>query len=159
MDYLVFWEMSRCITSIVFIFFVLTWCFRYRVHRNSTNGRRTTKGSHIWSRRKVFWRQARVSRATFISHALKSRYYDNYRFSNMQRNDYYSLDQPQQGEDPKYQDINQAFSSYKSFTAFRSFGFTVPVVLFLLSAVFTFGMLGLYKEEKGLGFTLSEFEN
>ena len=140
MDYLIFREMSRDITSIVSILFLLTWCLLYRIRRNSTIRRRTYHGSHIWSRRKVFWRHARVSRATFIAHAFKSRYYDNCKFSDMPRNDYNSLEPPQQGEDSNCQDVYLVYSSDETGNAFHSFGFTVPFILFSLLAVFTFWM-------------------
>ena len=154
MEYLIFGEMSRDITSIVSILFVLTWCFCSRIRRYSTTHRRTTRGSHIWSRRKVFWRHARVSRATFIAHAFKSRNYDDYKFSDMQRNDYYSLELPQQVEHPNCKDTDQVYSSDESDNAFHSFGCTVIFALFSFQTVLAFGMLGLYNEEKWLGFTL-----
>ena len=148
MEYLIFREMSRDITSIVFLLFLFTWCLRYRIRRNSTTCRRTTHGSHIWSRRKVFWRHSGVSRATFIAHALKSRHYDNCKFSDLQRNDYNKLEPTQQEEDSYCQDVDQVYSSDEFGNAFHSFRFTLPFILFSLLTVFTFWMLGLYKEDK-----------
>ena len=162
MEYLIFWEMSRDITSIVSILFLFTWCLRYSILCNLTTRRPTTHGSHIWSRRKVFWRHARVSRATFIAHALKSRYNDNCKFSDMRRIDYNSLKPPQQGEDHNSQDVYQVYSSNESGNAFYSYGLTlltVPFILFSLLTVFTFWILVLYKEKKWHGFTSIEFEN
>ena len=144
MEYLIYGEMSRDITSIVSILFVLTWCFCSRICLYSTTHRRTTWGSPIWSRRKVFWRHARVSRATFIALAFKSRNGDNYKFSGTQRKHYYSFELPQQVEHPNCKDTIQIYSSDESGNAFHSFGRTVLFVLFSLPTVFTFGMLGLY---------------
>ena len=158
MEYLIYGEMSRDITSIVSILFVLTWCFCSRICLYSTTHRRTTWGSPIWSRRKVFWRHARVSRATFIAHAFKSRNYNNYKFSNTQRNDYYSLELPQQVEHPYCKDTVQIHSSYESGNAFHFFGCTVIFALFSFQTVLAFGMLGLYRVEESLGFTLLELE-
>ena len=45
-------------------------CLHSRIYRNSMNLRRTTLRSHIWSRRKVLWRHAGVSRASYIALAL-----------------------------------------------------------------------------------------
>ena len=59
-------------TSIVLIVFVLTRCFRSRKHGNCVNRRPTNLGSHIWSRRKIFWRHAGVSRDTYITRASKN---------------------------------------------------------------------------------------
>ena len=67
-----FLEISRDMTSIVFIVFVLTRCFRSRQHRNCMTRRRTNLGSHIWTRRKIFWRHAGVSRDTYIARASKN---------------------------------------------------------------------------------------
>ena len=158
MEYLILGDMSRDITSIFCILFVLTWCFCSRICLYSTTHRRTTWGSHIWSRRKVFWRHARVSRATFIAHAFKSRNYHNYKFSNTQRNDYYSLELPQKVEHPHCKDTVQIHSSYESDNAFHFFGCTVIVALFSFQTVLAFGMLGLYRVEESLGFTLLELE-
>ena len=77
----------------------------------------------------------------------------------MPRNDYNSLEPPQQGEDSNCQDVYLVYSSDETGNAFHSFGFTVPFILFSLLTVFTFWMLGLYKEEKWLDLTLIEFEN
>ena len=86
LNHSIFMEICRNIISIVSIVFVLTRCLHYRIHRNSINRRRATSGSHIWSRRKIFWRHARVSRASYIAHALNIRYYDNYKLRVMQQN-------------------------------------------------------------------------
>ena len=72
LDFSFFLEISRDMTSIVLIVFVLTRCFRSRKHGNCMNRRPTNLGSHIWSRRKIFWRHAGVSRDTYIACASKN---------------------------------------------------------------------------------------
>ena len=158
-EYPIFREISRDIVSIVSIFFVLTRCLHSRIHRKSINRRRATLGSHIWSRRKIFWRHARVSRASFIALAFKSRYNDNYKLNVIQQNDNYSVDPPQQSEDPECQDMDQVYSPDESASNFYSSECTVTLVLLLLPIIVPFGMLGLYNEEKWLGFTLADFEH
>ena len=52
---------------------LFTTCFHSRIQLTSMSRRRTTLGSHIWSRRKIFWRHARVSRYSYIIHARNNR--------------------------------------------------------------------------------------
>ena len=61
----VFLEISRDIISIVSIVLLLLRCFNSMLYHNSMNRRRTTLGSHTWSRRRIFWRHAGVSRKSF----------------------------------------------------------------------------------------------
>ena len=56
-------------------------CFWSRIHLNPKNRRRTNLGSHIWSRRRILWRHARVSRESYIALALKSRCCDNFKYT------------------------------------------------------------------------------
>ena len=66
-------EIIRDMISIVCIVFVLTRCLHFRLYRNSMNRRRTALGSHIWSRWRIFWRHAGVSRESYILHAFELR--------------------------------------------------------------------------------------
>ena len=62
------------VVMLVYILGVLfTSCFRSRIHLDSMNRRRTNLGSHVWSRRKVFWRHAGVSRGSYIIYAKNSK--------------------------------------------------------------------------------------
>ena len=151
----IFKKITRNVISIVSIVFVLMRCLYNRIHRNSINRRRANVGSHIWSRRKIFWRHARVSRASFIAHALNNRYYVKYKLTMMHQNAYPSIDTPQHSEDPQCQDIDQVDSLYQSAIKFNHSECTVTLVrLFLLTFV-TFGMLELCNENNSLDFTLT----
>ena len=66
---------------------LFTCCFWSRVHSNPKNRRRTNLGSHIWSRRRILWRHARVSRVSYIALALKSRCCDNLQSKSQKRNE------------------------------------------------------------------------
>ena len=143
-------EISRDIISIVSIVFLLTRYLHYRIHRNSINRRRATLGSHIWSRRKVFWRHARVSRASFIAHAFKNRYYDNYKMGVALQNEYYSVIPPQHSEDPQCRYMHQVYSSDESTFNLHSSERAATLVLLLLPILTTFGMMGHYNKEKWL---------
>ena len=52
---------------------LFTSCFHSRIQLTSKNRRRTTLGSHIWTRRKLFWRHARLSRESYIRHAMNNK--------------------------------------------------------------------------------------
>ena len=52
---------------------LFTSCFHSRIQLTSKNRRRTTLGSHIWTRRKIFWRHARLSRESYIRHAMNNK--------------------------------------------------------------------------------------
>ena len=58
--------------SIASTVFLLTSCLNSRIDRKSRSRRRKDLGSHIWSRRRVFWRNAGVSRESYIALALYS---------------------------------------------------------------------------------------
>ena len=83
LKFAMFLDIFRDMISIVYIVCVLMTCLS-RLYRKSINHPRTTLGSCIWSRRRIFWRNAGISRESYIAHALKSRYYDNFKFSGMQ---------------------------------------------------------------------------
>ena len=53
---------------------LFTSCFHSRIQVTSKNRRRTTLGSHIWTRRKIFWRHARLSRESYIRHAMNNKF-------------------------------------------------------------------------------------
>ena len=86
-DHSIFMEICPNVISLISIIFVLTRCLHYRIHRNSINRHRATLGSHIWSRKNLFWRHARVSRASYIAYALNTRYYDNNKLTVMQQHE------------------------------------------------------------------------
>ena len=60
--------MFVCILGMLF-----TSCFNSRIQLNSKNRRRPTLGSHIWSRRKIMWRQSRLSRDLYIRYAKNNK--------------------------------------------------------------------------------------
>ena len=64
------------ITFAMFLYILgmlFTSCFHSRIQLTSKNRRRTALGSHIWSRRKIFWRHARLSRESYIRHAMNNK--------------------------------------------------------------------------------------
>ena len=48
-------------------------CSYHKIHSYSNNRRRNGLGCHIWSRRRIFWRHAGVSRELYIIYALNNR--------------------------------------------------------------------------------------
>ena len=68
--------LSSMIALAIFVYILgrlFTSCFNSRIQLYSKNRRRTTLGSHIWSRRKIFWRHAGLSRETYIIHARNNK--------------------------------------------------------------------------------------
>ena len=111
LEFAIFLEISRDIISIVSIVFVLMRCLHSRLYRNSMSRRRTYSGSHIWSRRKFFWRQAGVSRESYVAYAFKSRYCGNLKYTGLQEKMYHCSEPPQESEDPLCQDMGPEYSS------------------------------------------------
>ena len=157
MNHSLFMETCQNVISIIFIVFVLSKCLRNRIHRTSIYRRQTTLGSHIWSRRRIFWRHAKVSRASYIAHALKTRYYDNYKLEEMQQYKYSAVDTRQYSEHPQSQDMDQVNSTDQPVKKLNHSGCTVTVVLLLLVPHIAFGMLGLYNEDKCLDLTSTSY--
>ena len=105
-----FLDIFQDMISIVCIVCVLMTCLP-RLYRKSSNHHRTTLGSCIWSRRRIFWRNAGISKEAYIAHALKSRHYDNFVSIGMQKKVYYCSEPPQGREDPMCQGMGPEYSS------------------------------------------------
>ena len=137
---------------------LFTSCFWSRIHLNPKNRRRTNLGSHIWSRRRILWRHARVSRVSYIALALKSRCCDNFKDTVTQQNVHDCLEPRQQSEFPQCEDVGLVYSSDESGNGINFSEFTVDFVPLFLPFLLALGILALYNEEKLHGFTLGMFE-
>ena len=80
-------------------------------NRKSSTHPRTTLGSCIWSRRRIFWRNAGIPKERYIAHALKSSYYHNFKFAGMQEKVYDCSKPPQGREDPMCLGMGPEYSS------------------------------------------------
>ena len=67
----IFMEIFRSAISIIPLLFILLRCLYSRQFHNLMNRHRRNGGSHIWSRRKIFWRHAGVSRKSYIAQASR----------------------------------------------------------------------------------------
>ena len=133
-------------------------CFWSRIHLNPKNRRRTNLGSHIWSRRRILWRHARVSRVSYIALAMKSRCCDNFKYTVTQQNVHDCLEPRQQSVFAQWEDVGLVYTSDESGNGINCSEFTVGFVPLFLPFLSALGILALYNEEKLHDFTLGKFE-